>query len=257
VEASSAIDLGRERSVGEILGAALAMYRRYPLLFVTLAIGVIAPYELVRLAVTGLGPLGDGSKVNEGTFLLFELVYYALVGPLISALHVHAVIEIGEGRKPRLGSVALRGLRVLAVVAAAEIVAGILIALGFIALIVPGIILSLRWSVVAQTAAVDHEGWLPALRRSAKLTAGHYWHIFGVLVAIGVLTFLIGIAADAFAGGGHGTSAAAVVIGIVVYTLIASFGALTLAVLYFDLRAREAGPRPAPVPDLQGPNELD
>jgi hypothetical protein len=247
VEASSAIDLGRERSALEILRTARVMYRRYPLLFATLAVGVIAPYELAQLAVTGVGPLGSGTTANEGTFLLFELIYYVLVGPLISALHVHAVIEIGEGRRPRIGPVALRGLQVLAVVVAAEIVAGILIGLGFVALIVPGILLSLRWSVVAQTAAVDHEGWMPALRRSAKLTAGHYWHIFRVLLAIGFLTFLIAAIAGALVGGGHSTGIASVLIGIVVYTIVASFAALTLAVLYFDLRAREAGPRTDPL----------
>ncbi|MFZ1926691.1 MAG: hypothetical protein WAU42_11175 [Solirubrobacteraceae bacterium] len=247
MEASSAIDLGRERSAVEILRTALVMYRRYPLLFATLAIGVIAPFELARLAVTGVGPLGSGKVGNEGTFLSFELIYYVLVSPLISALHVHAVIEIGEGRRPRIGPVALRGLGVLTVVVAAEIVAGVLIGLGFIALIVPGIILSLRWSVVAQTAAVDHEGWMPALRRSAQLTAGHYWHIFRVLLAIGFLTFLIAAITAALAGGGNNTSVVSVLIGVVVYTIIASFGALTLAVLYFDLRAREAGPRLDPL----------
>jgi hypothetical protein len=240
VEGSSPIDLRRERSATEVLGAALVMYRRYPLLFATLAVGVIAPYELARLAVTGDGPLGSGGSASTGTLALFELIYYVLVGPLISALHVHAVIEIGEGRRPQLGLVAMQGLRVLAVVAAAEIIAGILIALGFVALIVPGIILSLRWSVVAQTAAVDHEGWLPALRRSRALTAGHYWHVFRVLLAIGFLTFLIAVITGAAVGGGRSTSVASVLIGIVVYTIIASFEALALAVLYFDLRAREA-----------------
>ena len=247
MEASSAIDLGRERSALEILRTALVMYRRYPLLFATLAIGVIAPFELARLAVTGVGPLGSGKVGDEGTFLLFELIYYVLVSPLISALHVHAVIDIGEGRRPRIGPVALRGISVLAVVVAAEIVAGVLIGLGFIALIVPGIILSLRWSVVAQTAAVDHEGWMPALRRGAQLSAGHYWHIFRVLLAIGFLTFLITAITSALAGGGDNTGIASVAIGIVVYTLVASFGALTFAVLYFDLRAREAGPRLDPL----------
>ncbi len=243
MEASSTIDLGRERSALEILRAALVVYGRHPILFATLAMGVIAPYELVRLAVTGVGPLGSGGKASEGTFLLFELIYYVLVGPLISALHVHAVIDMGEGRRPRIGQVALRGLGVLAVVAAAQIVAGILIGLGFIALIVPGVILSLRWSVVAQTAAVDHEGWLPALRRSRMLTAGHYWHIFRVLFAAGFLTFVVAATVGAVAGDGRSASAVAVAVGIVVYTITASFEALTLAVLYFDLRAREAGPR--------------
>jgi hypothetical protein len=232
------------------------MYRRYPLLFVILAVGVIAPYELVRLAVTGVSPLGNGKGGDAGTHVLFELLYYSLVGPLISALHVHAVVEIGEGRRPRLGSVALQGLRVLPVVAAAEIVASILIALGLLAFVVPGVLLSLGWSVVAQTAAIDHEGWLPALRRSRRLTAGHYWHIFGLLLAIGALTFVVG-----FGGGvvtiGNTKSVGSVLTGIFVYTIVASFTALSLAILYFDLRAREAGPRSGAIVKYPPPHDLD
>ncbi|HTA13530.1 MAG TPA: hypothetical protein VK781_01570 [Solirubrobacteraceae bacterium] len=249
MEASRVIDLKRERSVGEILGAAVSLYGRYPLLFATLAVGVIAPYELARLAVTGDGPLRSGGSGHAAALFLFQLVYYVLVGPLISALHVHAVIEIGEGRRPRLGSVALRGLSVLAVVVAAQISAGILIALGFLALIVPGILLSLRWSVVAQTAAIDNEGWLPALRRSRQLTAGHYGHIFGLLFATGALTLLVGFTAGVATVGGHSADVGSVLIGIAVYTLIASFSALTLAILYFDLRTREAGPQHETLPE--------
>jgi hypothetical protein len=257
VEALQTIDLKRERSVGEILSVTLGMYRRYPLLFATLAVGVIAPYELARLAVTGDGPLRSGGSGQTGALLLFQLVYYVLVGPLISALHVHAVVEIGEGRRPELGYVALRGLRVLPVVAAAEISAGILISLGFLALIIPGILLSLRWSVVAQAAAIDQEGWLPALRRSRQLTQGHYGHIFGLLFVIGVLTFVVGFTAGLIAIGGPGADIGSVLIGIAVYTILASFSALSLAVLYFDLRAREMTPERGSIPEYQHVRDLD
>lgn len=256
MEASQTIDIERERSVGEILRGALGMYRRYPLLFAALAVGVIAPYELAKLAVTGAGPFGGSRSESTGAFVLFELLYYVLVGPLISALHVHAVVEIGAGRSPRFGSVALRGLRVLPVVAAAQIVAGILIALGFVALIIPGILLSLRWAVVAQTAAIDNEGWMPALGRSRKLTAGHYRHVFGLQLTIGLLTGLVGFGAGVSATG-NATSVASVLIGIVVYTILASFTALTLAILYFDLRAREAGPARSSIPEYEHLRDLD
>jgi len=256
VGASQAIDLGRERSVGEILRAALDMYRRYPLLFAALAVGVIAPYELARLAVTGDGPFGSGGNGNAGVLFLFEVLDFSLVGPLISALHVHAVVEIGDGRRPRFGSVALQGLRVLPVVAAAEIIANLLIGLGTLAFIVPGLLLALRWSVVAQTAAVDHEGWLPALRRSRGLTAGNYWRILGLLLTVGVLSFAVSSAASA-ASVGSSTSVGSVAIGIAVQTITASFVALTLAILYFDLRAREPEPERGQMPEYQHLHDLD
>ncbi len=251
--ASQVIELDQQRSVGEILRLTLTMYRRYPLLFAILAFGVIAPYELLRLAATGVGPLGADSNESSGVRFVFDLLSFSLVGPLISALHIHAVIAIGEGRTPKLINVAQQGLRVLPVVAAAEVMANLLIGLGFIAFVIPGVLLTLRWSVVAQTAAVDHEGWSPAMNRSARLSSGNYGHIFGLLFVVWVITFGINFAArylfvhgisivrlgDAFASLQNGTGIGTVLVGIAVHTITASLGALTLAILYFDLRACE------------------
>jgi hypothetical protein len=233
------IEIERERSVAEIIGEALEVFQRYPLLFLALALAVIAPYELAVLAVTGRGPLDNGAHQSLSATYLLLLLDYAMVGPLVSALHVHAVVLIGGGSRPRFAEVALRGLRVLPVVAAAVIVAGFGIFLGIIALIVPGIVLALRWSVVAQVAAIDHEGWIPSLRRSAELTRGHYMHILGLLIIAGLLTGAVSVAAQTIPLGSS-SGAASVAVGIATRTITASFTALTLAILYFDLRARSA-----------------
>lgn len=256
MEPPYAIDLDRSRSIGDILGGALGLYRRYPWLFAILALGVIAPYDLAVLAVTGSGPLETGSQQNTEGYLLLMLLNLSLVGPLISALHVHAVVRIGEGGRPRVGEVALRGLQVLPVVVAAEVMATLGIALGFLALIVPGVLLSLRWAVVAQAAAIEEEGWLPALRRSARLTHGHYWRIFGLLFLTGLLTagLMRGAAAIPL---GSSSGAGSVALGVVVHTLTASFAALTLALLYFDLLARVAKPAARSTPEYQHLRDLD
>ena len=146
------------RSARQLVRAAFELYRRYPLLFLVLAAGVITvPYEVIVLAATGAGPFAHGS-LSFGVGYLLTLIELALIGPLVSALHVHAVCEVAEGREPQLASVARRGLRVLPVVAAAAIIAWFGILLGFLVFVVPGIILSLRWYVVAQAAAIEHEG---------------------------------------------------------------------------------------------------
>jgi hypothetical protein len=229
-------DLDVPRSVGAILAATARMYRTYPLLFAILAVAVMAPYELAMLAITGYGPLRH-SHESAGRVLLDWLFRASLIVPLISALHMHAVVAVGEGRPPRLLAVALRGLRVLPVVAAAAIMAEIGIVLGFLALVVPGILLSLRWAVVAQAAALEDDGWLEALRRSRRLTRTHYRHVFWLLVVTWALAEAIRVGAWQ-APLGSTSSAASVSVGIAVDTLIASFTALTLALLYFDLRAR-------------------
>jgi hypothetical protein len=224
------------RSARRLVTAAFHLYRRYPLLFLVLAAGVVVPYESIVLAITGAGPFSQGA-LGFGTSSLLTLIDWVLIGPLISALHVHAVAAVREGRDPRLAAVARQGLLVLPVVVAASIVSGLGIALGLLALAVPGIILMLRWFVVAQTAAIEHEGWLPALRRSAQLTDGHYGHIFIFLIYTGLIvsvpTLLIGLAF------GHGaTTAASFLVGVGVRIVATSFTALATALLYYDLRSR-------------------
>jgi hypothetical protein len=224
------------RSARHLVGAAFELYRRYPLLFLALAAGVIVPYEAIVLAATGTGPFAHGS-LSFGVSSLLTLIELALIGPLVSALHVHAVSDVLEGRKPQLASVARRGLRVLPVVTAAAIIAWLGILLGFLAFIVPGVILSLRWYVVAQTAAIEHEGWLPALRRSRQLTAGHYRHliVFAIYVTLitSVPTLLVGLAF-----GHETTTVASFSVGVALQVITWSLSALAAALMYFDLRVR-------------------
>jgi hypothetical protein len=233
----------RPRDVTALIGSAFRLYGRYPLLFFVLATGVIVPFDLIELAVTGGGAYSQAGTDISVT-LVITLLGWVLIGPLISALHVHAVADVRDGREPRIGAVALRGLRVLPVVAAAAVMSGLGIALGLVALIVPGVILFFRWAVVAQVAAIEHEGWLEALRGSRRLTANNYMHIFLVFLLIAVTIGWTGnVAAVALR---HDHSAAAFLIDLVIHLLTASFAALVTALLYYDLVARrDSGPAEA------------
>lgn len=226
------------RSVVRIIAATFGLYRRYPLLFFVLAAGVIVPYAAILFATTGSGILArDG--LGAGVEFLLTMVDLALVGPLISALHVHAVDEVRRGGEPQLRVVARQGVAVLPMVAVASVIAWLGIAVGLIALVVPGVILSLRWFVVAQAAAMERQGWRNALRSSAHLTDGHYWRLFALYVFIGVLTMgpalLLGLAF------GSGTTVVSFLVSLALMIFAYSFTALVSAVVYFDLRVRLQG----------------
>lgn len=224
------------RSAHVLVQATFGLYRRHPLLFLTLAAGVIVPYEAIVLVATGAGPF-EHRALSFGVSSLLSLIEIALVGPLVSALHVHAVEAVAEGREPRLAPIARQGIRVLPVVAAATIMSWLGTTLGFFLLIVPGVILFLRWYVVAQAAAIEHEGWLPALTRSRQLTEGHYRHVIVFAIFVGLIvtvpTVLVGLAFS-----DRTTSAASFLVGVGLQTLTWSFGALAAGLFYFDLRAR-------------------
>src|SRR5262249_983098 len=130
----------RPRGIGAIIGSTVRLYARYPLLFPVLAAVVLVPYALVVLAAPGRHP-GYASHVGGTAEVVLATLPFILINPLVSALHVHAVSDVREGRVPRIGDVAMRGLRVLPVVVAAAIMSTLGIALGLVALIVPGVIL--------------------------------------------------------------------------------------------------------------------
>jgi hypothetical protein len=215
-----------------IVARAFELYGRYPLLFLVLALGVTAPYDLLVLITTGSGPLAK----DNGLGLDFLLATF-LVSPLISALHIHAVAEVQAGRTPRLASIALRGLRVLPTAAATAIMTTLGISIGLVLLIIPGILLAFRWYVAVQAAAIERGGWLGAMRRSRKLTGGIYGHIFGFAILIGIIgeiPLVIGRAAAT----GHDTRAVAFLGGVVLHSFALAFTALATALLYFDLASR-------------------
>jgi hypothetical protein len=218
-----------------VLATAARLYWRYLWLFLLLALIVVAPYDLIVLAATGTAPLGQqsGSLSTAVTLLLLQ---FALVIPFVSALDVRAVAEIAAGRSPRPDRVTADGLRVLPVVVAAQIIADLGIGAGLLAFVLPGIILAVRWAVVAQVAAIERTDWMGALRRGLALTRGNFFHVLGVLVVPGVLTYLI-VALGVSLTGTH-SGPAQVVLGIALDTITRSFSALTTAVLYFELTER-------------------
>jgi hypothetical protein len=232
------LQLERPRSVPELIGATFDLYFRVPILFLVLAAAVVVPWELIALLVTGAGPLALGHKgfvINQ----LISLPDYFVVVPLVSALHIHAVDEVGRGSQPRLLSTFRQSLPTLPAVVLATGVSGVATSIGYLALVVPGVLLTARWAVVAQTAALDGGGWTDAIRRSTDLTDGERWHAFWVIVVAGLITSVPWLAARHLIGH-EMTTVGSFALGTALQVVVRSFGALTTALLYFDLKARRS-----------------
>jgi hypothetical protein len=223
------IDLSSPRSNGQILDAAFRTYARRPLLFMFLTAIVLIPYGVVVVLVA------QSKHVSSATELLLALAELALVNPFIAALQMQALLDLGEGRQPRLGDVVARGLRVLAVVAAADIIAGICEVAGLFFFVIPGVFAAVRLAVAAPAAATEQVTWPEAIRRSLELTQGNFWRVLGLLAIQAVLTYLVALVLGS-------SSVAGVVIGALLAILAQSFCMLLINLLYFDLRARRTAP---------------
>lgn len=228
------LEIERPRSAFGLVGATFDLYRRYPWLFLVLAAVVVVPYQAL-LAIPTLGVVHRAAK----TWMSFTLGVgdLALVLPLVSALHVFAVDDVRQGRQPAIPSVARRGIAKLSIVSPAVFLTWLGITLGFVALVVPGVILLLRWAVVAQTGSLGAESWQKALDRSKSLTDDRYWHVFALLLLVFVITATpTGILIPIY--GFKSTSLTPFLIRAALDVATSSFTALATAFLYFDLTAR-------------------
>jgi len=133
------------------------------------------------------------------------------------------------------------------------IVAGICIGIGFLLLIVPGLILLTIWAVAAPVLVLERKGVFASLGRSRELVKGNGWQVFGVIVAIFVIELVIGLVVGAI--GAIGNSAALrFVVQLVVNVLLAPVSALAASTIYFALRdvRGEGAVAPAATPSTGG-----
>jgi hypothetical protein len=166
---------------------------------------------------------------------------------LFTGMVVELVSDVRDGKRDASAGQLLRAATpVLGQLILVGIVAGIGIAIGFVLIVVPGLILATIWSVAAPVVVLERPGGLRALGRSRELVRGSGWQVFGVIlilvIGVGVLGAVIETVADS-AGTGVGL-VARVVVGI----LAAPISALAAAVLYFDLRGAHAGEASASAP---------
>jgi hypothetical protein len=242
------LDLDRPRSIGEMLTAAFALYRRLPILFLAFAAIIVVPYELIVLVTTGAGPLAQGHLgffASKGLLIADSFI----VTPLISALHVHAVREVGAGRRPTFGTTFRQSLPRLPVVAVAAGISGVAIGLGSLAFLIPGLLVMAIWPVVAQAAALEDGGPIDALRHSFNLTRGYRWHALGLVICAGLVAGIPWLVL--FVALGHTTTTAGTfVVGTAVQVALRSFDALATGLLYFDLVARSRYGAPDPGADM-------
>jgi len=165
-------------------------------------------------------------------YVSFLISYVAIA--LFTGLSVGIVTEDGQ-RRPRASDL-VRGLApVIRQVILVGVVAGIGIFVGFVLIVVPGLVLTTVWCVATPVVVVERRRGLDALRRSRELVRGNGWKVFGVLLVfvlcVGLLTSGIDLTAAAMGTG------AGVVARVIFEIATAPLGALASAVLYFDLTA--------------------
>lgn len=118
------------------------------------------------------------------------------------------------------------------------------IAIGFVLIIIPGLILLTIWSLGAPAIVAEGVGPFEAFGRSWSLVKGNGWSVFGALVVVTLIWLAIGFILVAIANPiGNG---AILVANVIAGALTAPIFALAVSVMFFDLGGGRVSETPAP-----------
>ncbi len=190
-------------------------------------------------------PVAAGLFLIEALFRWLSLdstglaIVAAIVGIVLSTLYTGMVVElVNDTRDGRLdqsvgGLIRSVGPVVLPLIGL-SIVVGIAVTIGFILIVIPGLILITIWAVAAPAVVVERHGIFGALGRSRQLVKGNGWQVFGVIVLFFlifvVIGLVLGIIGAAIGDGGE------VVLGWIGSVITAPLVALAAAILFFELK---------------------
>jgi len=256
-------------STGMVLDGAFRLYaQNFPLM-----LGITAILNVPLLLVTGLmtAPiLFPGVRSPLGTLAalagaLGTLVGFLIVYPLITGAMTKAVSERYLGNPVTVGSALKEAWGSIGTLLLNQMIVGIVVAVGFLLLVVPGILWMLSYSLVVPVAiletrvrhlhsltgdstrtTVQSPDRAEIRRRSWKLVQGNRGKVFAVLAVFFVMQMLLAYAASLIVQGSFqaGSSLATIfqsMTGNVVNILVYPLQTIAVTLLYYDLRIRKEG----------------
>ena len=184
-------------------------------------------------------------RASPGLALLSTLIGL-IATTLFTGMVVELVADVQDGRRDATPGQLLRAAApVIGSLILVALAVGVLTVLGFLLLVVPGLIALTVWSVAAPVVVLERPQGLRAMGRSRQLVSGNGWQVFGVILVLGVAVAIVAAAIE-IAAESAGTGVG-IVVRVVVGVLTAPLSALGAAVLYFELlRAHGEGAAPPP-----------
>jgi hypothetical protein len=220
--------------VGRVFSQIFRIYGQQFALLIGGALAVFVPVAII-----------NGLLYDEGGFVLTLIANaVALVASyLYQGMVVEAARDILDGRRDQsIGGLFRSAGAVVGTLIVVGILAGIAIAIGFVLLIIPGLILITIWAVIVPVVVIERAGVFEAFGRSRELVKGNGWQVFGVLVLLFIATFVIQVLIAAILGGIF-DSVFGFALGVLITSLLmAPLTALAASVIYFELKAIKGEP---------------
>jgi uncharacterized membrane protein len=243
----------RRMSITRVFQRAFQAISLNPVVILSLALVVGAVPSLLMTALISRAGIGSQASIQISFGAIIGAGFISgLVGLVVSALVqaaiTRATVTAIEGRTATFGESLSTALRVLLPLIGLSILLAIGIMIGFVLLIVPGIILLLMWAVAVPSLVIERGGVFAAFARSAELTRGAKWRILGLFLLLAVAYWLLSLVARIVGLGlyspttaSNGFTIANIIGGVVVGTLFNMIWGTVQPSLYIELRQWKEG----------------
>lgn len=255
--ASGKLDIGRVLGgTFKVAGRNIIPFAVLGLILAGLPTGVMTYFQAQAVA-SQASNIAAGSFPLNATYLTGAGVGFLVAMVSMSVLQgalIYATVQDMNGQRASIPDALTTGLRNFLPLIGLSIVATFGLGLGAILLIVPFFILACMWCVAGPALIVDRTGVMGAFGRSAQLTKGNRWRIFGLFVVVWLLLLVVGMvlglasAASIYSTPGalENPAAAAlsplnIVINIVQQTITGVLFTTLFSVLYVELRRAKEG----------------
>lgn len=174
------------KGAGDVISPTLAVYRKHFVLIGILVLVTTLPVALLQYGVMeAMRAAAEEAMWEGGSILSFTVTAQALVWlltvagtALLAGSLVFAVLDVQRAGRASAAECLRRGLGVLPKVFLVTLLYSAVTVVGYILLIVPGIIFSLMYAVCVPVAVAEGRGPFASLKRSAALTDGYKGLIF-------------------------------------------------------------------------------
>ncbi len=195
--------------------------------------GLLLPAAFIVLVIPALinGIIAGGPM--SGVVTVLAIAIGSIATYYYQGMVVEAVRDIRDGvRDFSLEGLFRSVLPVIATLIAAGFLAGLGIAVGFVLLIIPGLVLSTFWALIAPVVVIERTGVIDSFKRSRELVRGNGWNVFGVIAALFILN---SIALAFFRSLDLGVAGFGIA-WFIVSALLLPLSGLASAIMFFELK---------------------
>ena len=225
---------GTEFQIGKVISKSLQVYSENIVIYSLIAAAVGVP--TLVLTVTQVA----AAQESQAIIAIASFIVIMFLSPLAVAINLHAAFQSMRGRPVSLGESVAGGLSRFLPLLGVMILFTLGATLGFLLLIVPGIILMVMWYVAVPACVLERTGPARSLGRSRELTKGYRWKIFGLILLVYVLSIIGSVLGSLLVNTAAGMWGAAIV-QLIWQGLAAGFGTVMIAVVYYYLRVAKEG----------------